>query len=208
MWGQGGALGCQLHPESSASFLSVTPTPNSADPNKIHYLSSSLQRISSELNSVLNVLGSLNSQPPPQGLGSQPPPPLFTSSLRSSKNVLAPAYASQTKLSSLSSITPMSTQWAWDPGLDTKLVSSSSSSQTVDDFLLEKWRKYFPCKSLPPHLFPLPHALSHNHPFLFFCLPLIFAATIGLLALSVGAWGRKTFAGALQLEALCWDALH
>ncbi|XP_029337440.1 centrosomal protein of 164 kDa [Mus caroli] len=120
----------------------ITPTPNSADPNKIHYLSSSLQRISSELNGVLTVLGSLNSQPPPQGLGSQPPPPLFTSSLRSSKNVLAPAYSSQTKLSSLSSITPMSTQWAWDPGQGTKLTSSSS--QTVDDFLLEKWRKYFP----------------------------------------------------------------
>ncbi|XP_029399017.1 centrosomal protein of 164 kDa isoform X2 [Mus pahari] len=128
----------------SSPVLHITPPPNSADPNKIHYLSSSLQRISSELNGVLNVLGSLNSQPPPQGLISQPPPPLFTSSLRSSKNVFAPAYSSKTKLSSLSSITPMSTQWAWDPGQGTKLVSSSSSSQTVDDFLLEKWRKYFP----------------------------------------------------------------
>ncbi|XP_006510200.1 centrosomal protein of 164 kDa isoform X4 [Mus musculus] len=127
----------------SSPVLHITPTPTSADPNKIHYLSSSLQRISSELNGVLNVLGSLNSQPPPQGLGSQPPPPLFTSSLRSSKNVLDPAYSSQAKLSSLSSITPMSTQWAWDPGQGTKLTSSSSS-QTVDDFLLEKWRKYFP----------------------------------------------------------------
>uniref|UniRef100_A0A8C6GV41 Centrosomal protein of 164 kDa n=1 Tax=Mus spicilegus TaxID=10103 RepID=A0A8C6GV41_MUSSI len=127
----------------SSPVLHITPTLNSADPNKIHYLSSSLQRISSELNGVLNVLGSLNSQPPPQGLGSQPPPPLFTSSLRSSKNVLDPAYSSQAKLSSLSSITPMSTQWAWDPGQGTKLTSSSSS-QTVDDFLLEKWRKYFP----------------------------------------------------------------
>lgn len=127
----------------SSPVLHITPTPTSADPNKIHYLSSSLQRISSELNGVLNVLGSLNSQPPPQGLGSQPPLPLFTSSLRSSKNVLDPAYSSQAKLSSLSSITPMSTQWAWDPGQGTKLTSSSSS-QTVDDFLLEKWRKYFP----------------------------------------------------------------
>ncbi|XP_076781111.1 centrosomal protein of 164 kDa isoform X10 [Arvicanthis niloticus] len=142
----------------SSPMLHITPTPNSADPNKIHYLSSSLQRISSELNGVLNVLGSLNSQPPPQGLSSQPPPPpLLTSSLRSSKNVLAPAYASQTKLSSLSSITPTSTQWAWDPGQGTKLPSSSSSSQTVDDFLLEKWRKYFPSgvpllNSSPPPL--------------------------------------------------------
>ncbi|XP_028639613.1 centrosomal protein of 164 kDa isoform X2 [Grammomys surdaster] len=136
----------------SSPLLHITPTPNSADPNKIHYLSSSLQRISSELNGVLSVLGSLNSQPPPQGLCSQPPPPpplppppLLTSSLRSSKNVLTPAYSSQTKLSSLSSITPTSTQWAWDPGQGPKLPSSSSSSsQAVDDFLLEKWRKYFP----------------------------------------------------------------
>lgn len=127
----------------SCPLLHITPTPNSADPNKIHYLSSSLQRISSELNGVLSVLGSLNSQPPPQGLSSQPPPPLLTSSLRSSKNILAPAYSSQTKPSSLSSMTPTSTQWAWDPGQGTKL-SPSSSSQTVDDFLLEKWRKYFP----------------------------------------------------------------
>ncbi|XP_052044413.1 centrosomal protein of 164 kDa isoform X9 [Apodemus sylvaticus] len=133
---------------SSESFESspVLPiTPNSADPNKIHYLSSSLQRISSELNGVLSVLGSLNSQPQSQGLNlsSQPPPPLFTSSLRPSKNVLAPAYSSQSKLSSLSSVTPTSTQWAWDPGQATKLPSPSSL-QTVDDFLLEKWRKYFP----------------------------------------------------------------
>lgn len=127
----------------SCPLLHITPTPNSADPNKIHYLSSSLQRISSELNGVLSVLGSLNSQPLPQGLSSQPPPPLLTSSLRSSKNILAPAYSSQTKPSSLSSMTPTSTQWAWDPGQGTKL-SPSSSSQTVDDFLLEKWRKYFP----------------------------------------------------------------
>lgn len=134
----------------SVSFLSVNLTPSSADPNKIHFLSSSLQRISSELNGVLNVLGSLNSQAPPQGVSSQPPPPppFLTSSLRSSKNVPGPAYSSLTKLSSLSSVSPGSTQWAWDPGQGTKL--SSSSSQTVDDFLLEKWRKYFPCRSPPP----------------------------------------------------------
>lgn len=143
--------------------LSVILTPSSADPNKIHYLSSSLQRISSELNGVLSVLGSLNSQPPPQVLSSPPPPPLLTSSLRPPKNAPTPAYSLLTKPSSSSSATPMSTQWAWDPGQGTRL---SSSSQTVDDFLLEKWRKYFPCRSPlpcapgfwvePSHLSPLP----------------------------------------------------
>ncbi|XP_040585775.1 centrosomal protein of 164 kDa isoform X2 [Mesocricetus auratus] len=132
-----------LSSESSEScpLPHITPTPSSADPNKIHYLSSSLHRISSELNGVLNVLGSLNSQIPPQALSSQPPPPLLTSSLRSSKNVPAPAYSLLTKPSTSPSATPTSSQWAWDPGQGTKL---SSCSQTVDDFLLEKWRKYFP----------------------------------------------------------------
>ncbi|XP_057623518.1 centrosomal protein of 164 kDa isoform X3 [Chionomys nivalis] len=132
-----------LSSESSEScpLPHITLTPSSADPNKIHYLSSSLQRISSELNGVLSVLGSLNSQPPPQVLSNPPPPPLLTSSLRSSKNAPTPAYPLLTKPSSSSSATPMSTQWAWDPGQGTRL---SSSSQTVDDFLLEKWRKYFP----------------------------------------------------------------
>ncbi|KAL1782015.1 centrosomal protein of 164 kDa isoform X1 [Sigmodon hispidus] len=135
----------ELSSESSESHSlpHMTPAPGSADPNKIHYLSSSLQRISCELNGVLSVLGSLNSQPPPQVLSSQPPPPLLTSSLRSRspKNVPAPAYSLLTKPSSSSSVTSTSTQWAWDPGQGTKL---SSCSQTVDDFLLEKWRKYFP----------------------------------------------------------------
>ncbi|XP_051053251.1 centrosomal protein of 164 kDa [Phodopus roborovskii] len=144
-----------LSSESSEScpLPHITPTPSSADSNKIHYLSSSLQRISSELNGVLNVLGSLNSQLPPQVLSSQPPPPLLTSSLRSSKNTPAPAHSLLTKPSSSWSATPTSTQWAWDPGQGTQL----SSSQTVDDFLLEKWRKYFPSgipllSSCPPPL--------------------------------------------------------
>ncbi|CAO2635254.1 Centrosomal protein of 164 kDa [Lemmus lemmus] len=132
-----------LSSESSEScpLPHITLTPSSADPNKIHYLSSSLQRISSELNGVLSVLGSLNSQLPPQVLSNPPPPPLLTSSFRSSKNVPTPDYSLLTKPSSSSSATPTSTQWAWDPGQGTRL---SSSSQTVDDFLLEKWRKYFP----------------------------------------------------------------
>ncbi|KAM4827964.1 centrosomal protein of 164 kDa isoform 2-T3 [Thomomys bottae] len=112
-----------------------TLTPNPVAPNKIHYLSSSLQRISSELNSVLGVLGSLNSQPLPF-LTSSPAP--FSS--RPSKSASTPAYASLTRASASS---PASTQWAWAPGLGPR-STSSSSAQSVDDFLLEKWRKYFP----------------------------------------------------------------
>lgn len=173
--------------------LSVTLTPSSADPNKIHYLSSSLQRISSELNGVLSVLGSLNSQPPPQVLSSPPPPPLLTSSLRSSKNAPTPAYSLLTKPSSSSSATPTSTQWAWDPGQGTRL---SSSSQTVDDFLLEKWRKYFPCRSPlprapgfwvePSHLSPLPLCPLSQPSFLLPLPPI--TSQFWSLALSVGPW--------------------
>lgn len=135
---------------------------------------------------MLSVLGSLNSQPPPQGpsLSSQPPPPLLTSTLRPSKSVLAPPYSSQTKLSSLSSVTPTSTQWAWDPGQAAKLPSSSSS-QTVDDFLLEKWRKYFPCRSLPPHL-------SHNHPSFSFAYPLSLLPSL-VRWLCLWGLGKKDF---------------
>lgn len=144
---------------------------------------------------MLNVLGSLNSQLPPQVLSSQPPPPLLTSSLRSSKNVPSPAYSLLTKPSASPSVTPTSTQWAWDPGQGTKV---SSSSQTVDDFLLEKWHKYFPCRSPlpwtpgfwvePSYLCLLLYVLSYNHPFLFLCLPLSSLSVFGPLILSVGPW--------------------
>ncbi|XP_042538857.1 centrosomal protein of 164 kDa isoform X3 [Dipodomys spectabilis] len=128
--------------ESSEScFLARdTPTPNPIASNKINYLSSSLQRISSELNSVLGVLGSFNSQPVPV-LTSSPAP----FSPRSCKSASSPAYASLTRASSLSSSSPTSTQWAWarGPGPGPR-PTSCSSAQSVDDFLLEKWRKYFP----------------------------------------------------------------
>ncbi|XP_069894656.1 centrosomal protein of 164 kDa isoform X3 [Dipodomys merriami] len=126
---------------SDSCFLARdTPTPNPIASNKINYLSSSLQRISSELNSVLGVLGSFNSQPVPV-LTSSPAP----FSPRSCKSASSPAYASLTRASSLSSSSPTSTQWAWarGPGPGPR-PTSCSSAQSVDDFLLEKWRKYFP----------------------------------------------------------------
>ncbi|XP_049712562.1 centrosomal protein of 164 kDa isoform X4 [Elephas maximus indicus] len=122
----------------SSPVPQIKLTPSPTFPNKIHYLSSSLQRISSELNGVLSMLGSLNTQPPP---------PLFNSvpaklSPLASKGTPVPTYPSLPRVSAPAPVTPMSTRWAWDPGLGPRL--SSSVAQTVDDFLVEKWRKYFP----------------------------------------------------------------
>ncbi|XP_071472830.1 centrosomal protein of 164 kDa isoform X1 [Marmota flaviventris] len=115
----------------------VTSTSGTIFPNKINYLSSSLQRISSELNSVLNILGSLSTQPPLSLSNSWPSQFLP----RSSKSTPLPSYPFMNRVPSSSPVTPVSTQWAWDPGLGPRLPSVT---QTVDDFLLEKWRKYFP----------------------------------------------------------------
>nr|XP_023413946.1 centrosomal protein of 164 kDa isoform X11 [Loxodonta africana] len=122
----------------SSPVPQIKLTPSPTFPNKIHYLSSSLQRISSELNGVLSMLGSLNTQPLP---------PLFNSvpaklSPLASKGTPVPTYPSLPRVSAPAPVTPMSTRWAWDPGLGPRL--SSSVAQTVDDFLVEKWRKYFP----------------------------------------------------------------
>ncbi|XP_015417949.1 PREDICTED: centrosomal protein of 164 kDa [Myotis davidii] len=45
------------------------------------------------------------------------------------------------------------TQWAWDPGLGPRL---SSATQAMDDFLVEKWRKYFPAGSPSLRSSPVP----------------------------------------------------
>ncbi|XP_062053081.1 centrosomal protein of 164 kDa isoform X3 [Lepus europaeus] len=122
----------------SSSLPPVTPAPSPILPTKIHHLSSSLQRISSELNGVLSMLGSLSTPPPPPPFTSTPAP----FSARPSKSIPTPAYPSLAPISAASPVSPVSTSWAWDPGLGPRL--SSSVAQTVDDFLLEKWRKYFP----------------------------------------------------------------
>ncbi|XP_063464349.1 centrosomal protein of 164 kDa isoform X20 [Pan paniscus] len=129
-----------LSSESSESFspphLDSTPSLTS---HKIHGLSHSLRQISSQLSSVLSILDSLNPQSPPPLLASMPAqlPP------RDPKSTPTPTYyGSLARFSALSSATPTSTQWAWDSGQGPRLPSSVA--QTVDDFLLEKWRKYFP----------------------------------------------------------------
>uniref|UniRef100_A0A2K6SKT2 Centrosomal protein 164 n=1 Tax=Saimiri boliviensis boliviensis TaxID=39432 RepID=A0A2K6SKT2_SAIBB len=122
----------------SCSLPHITSTPSHTFRN-IYGLSHSLRQISSQLSSVISILDSLNSQSPPLLLNSKPAhlPP------RASKSTPTPTcYSSLARFSASSSAMPMSTQWAWDSGQGPRIPSSVA--QTVDDFLLEKWRKYFP----------------------------------------------------------------
>ncbi|XP_063567465.1 centrosomal protein of 164 kDa isoform X5 [Pongo abelii] len=173
-----------LSSESSESFslphrewwrqqrIDSTPSLTSC---KIHGLSHSLRQISSQLSSVLSILDSLNPQSPPPLLASTPAqlPP------RDPKSTPTPTYyGSLARFSALSSATPTSTQWAWDSGQGPRLPSSVA--QTVDDFLLEKWRKYFPCKPHSGRSLPTCLLLLLFLPFLlpsfscsFFPLPLL-----------------------------------
>uniref|UniRef100_A0A452T4V1 Centrosomal protein of 164 kDa n=1 Tax=Ursus maritimus TaxID=29073 RepID=A0A452T4V1_URSMA len=127
---------------SSASSESSLPhlklTASATFPYEFHYLSSSLQRISSQLNGVLSMLGSLNPQPPPPLFASTPAPTLP----RKPRSTPMPVCPSLARVSAWPPAVPTSAQWAWDPGLGPTL--SSSVAQTVDDFLVEKWHKYFP----------------------------------------------------------------
>ncbi|XP_016060214.1 PREDICTED: centrosomal protein of 164 kDa isoform X2 [Miniopterus natalensis] len=120
----------------SCSLPHISLTASPTFPNKIQYLSSSLQRISSQLNGVLSMLGGLSSQPPLlTPTLAQTPSPSF-------QRAPVPSYPSLVPIFPSSPRTPVSTQWAWDQGLGRRL--SSSVTQTVDDFLVEKWHKYFP----------------------------------------------------------------
>ncbi|XP_012585277.1 PREDICTED: centrosomal protein of 164 kDa isoform X2 [Condylura cristata] len=114
--------------ESSDSSLlpQVTASPSFSCPSSIHYLSSSLQRISSQLNGVLSMLGSPAPQLPCFGsTGVQVPH-------QPSRSTPIPAYPP-----------PTPSQWAWDLAPGPRLPSSAAA-QTVDDYLAEKWHKYFP----------------------------------------------------------------
>ncbi|CAK7317418.1 Centrosomal protein of 164 kDa [Vulpes lagopus] len=122
----------------ACSLPHINLTTSAAFPNEFHYLSNSLHQISSQLNGVLSMLGSLNPQLPP---------PLFTATpvhtlARDPRSAPTHTCPSLARVSASPLGRPTSTQWAWDPGLGPRL--SSSVTQTVDDFLVEKWRKYFP----------------------------------------------------------------
>ncbi|XP_058865856.1 centrosomal protein of 164 kDa-like isoform X1 [Acipenser ruthenus] len=102
-----------------------------APPRKVQFLSESLQRISSQLNSVLGVLGSLGQQQSPVFPSSQsvPLPPAPLSVYRSQST--GAAYPSPNPAAS-----PLPTSWAWGSPLQ--------PSHSVDHLLTEKWHKYFP----------------------------------------------------------------
>ncbi|XP_034281021.1 centrosomal protein of 164 kDa isoform X2 [Pantherophis guttatus] len=111
--------------------------------DKIQYLTESLQRITSDLNCVLRLLSTFSSQQT-----------LFTSTQGQSLAPLArdgiplTAYTSLARAYSATSFAPSAgLQSVWcnsGPG------SAAVSRQSVDNMLMEKWRKYFPGK------FPLP----------------------------------------------------
>ncbi|NXW49310.1 CE164 protein, partial [Nyctiprogne leucopyga] len=100
--------------------------------DKIQYLTVSLQRITNEMNGVLNVLGSLNSRQPP----------LFA--LTPCEGVPVSTYASLAGLQAGASLVPPPgvDPWAWNTGLSSS--SSFTAGQSVDSILAEKWHKYFP----------------------------------------------------------------
>lgn len=123
------------------------------------------------------MLGGLPAQPPLTSAPTPGPPPSF-------RSAPIPTYPS---LASAPPARPFSARWAWGPGLGPSL--SSSVAQTVDDFLLEKWHKYFPGKFPAASVwsglaFPCPHSCPP------FCLPLLLTP----------AWvhGEKTWLGLLQ----------
>lgn len=104
-------------------------------------------------------------------LDPQPSRPLLTSTPAqnpswSSRPTLIPTSPSRTQVSACSPATLLSTQWAWKPEQGPR--PSSSVTQTVDDFLVEKWCKYFPSK--PPLgqcvacVPPLPPSLTLHPP--------------------------------------------
>ncbi|XP_068936738.1 centrosomal protein of 164 kDa isoform X2 [Petaurus breviceps papuanus] len=136
--------------DSSSTSPETSPLPH-GDPvsnmpflqfNKIRYLSNSLQRITNELNGVLSVLGTLSIQPSPILTSTQvqmPPLPSKTTTISTHPSVTR--VSAPTTLAPSTGV-PLPNQWAWDPGVTSGLTSSVG--QSVDNFLLEKWHKYFP----------------------------------------------------------------
>ncbi|KAM3830421.1 centrosomal protein of 164 kDa isoform 2-T2 [Vipera latastei] len=111
--------------------------------DKIQYLTESLQRITSDLNCVLHLLSTFNSQQS-----------LFTSTQGQSLTPLGrdgiplTAYTSLARAYSATPFAPSAgLQSAW---CNSGPSSAAVSRQSVDSMLMEKWRKYFPGK------FPLP----------------------------------------------------
>ncbi|XP_033925449.1 centrosomal protein of 164 kDa isoform X4 [Melopsittacus undulatus] len=105
------------------------------EPDKVRFLTESVMRISSELDRVLGVLGSLSNQQSP----------LFTSTPRDSTPVstcasLPGLHAGGSRLPPprTSLVDPL----AWSSGLSSS--NHSTAGRSVDSILADKWHKYFP----------------------------------------------------------------
>ncbi|KAM9519686.1 centrosomal protein of 164 kDa isoform 1-T1 [Guaruba guarouba] len=105
------------------------------EPDKVRFLTESVMRISSELDRVLGVLGSLSNQQSP----------LFTSTPRDSTPVST--CASLPGLHAGGSLLPpprtsLVDQLSWSSGLSNS--NSFAAGRSVDSILADKWHKYFP----------------------------------------------------------------
>uniref|UniRef100_V9K9V8 Centrosomal protein of 164 kDa n=1 Tax=Callorhinchus milii TaxID=7868 RepID=V9K9V8_CALMI len=131
---------------------------------KVQYLSESLHRITSDLNNVLGMLGSLGTQhsllfDTGQAQAQSVPPPR--------DSVPLSVYASLARVQSRSPFLPpggppLPTPWAWSSrGSSASL--SLPAAQSVDDALNEKWHKYFPggIPSLSGNAAPLESRLGY-----------------------------------------------
>uniref|UniRef100_A0A4W3I1X5 Centrosomal protein of 164 kDa n=1 Tax=Callorhinchus milii TaxID=7868 RepID=A0A4W3I1X5_CALMI len=131
---------------------------------KVQYLSESLHRITSDLNNVLGMLGSLGTQhsllfDTGQAQAQSVPPPR--------DSVPLSVYASLARVQSRSPFLPpggppLPSPWAWSSrGSSASL--SLPAAQSVDDALNEKWHKYFPggIPSLSGNAAPLESRLGY-----------------------------------------------
>ncbi|XP_074832798.1 centrosomal protein of 164 kDa [Carettochelys insculpta] len=136
---------------NSLSSTDVPPPPHKFDwkpdlrfpqLDKIQHLTSTLQHITTELNGVLSTLGSLSHQQSPLFAPGQAPVPALPSD-----SVPLSVYTSLARGQPAGPILPAAgiplvSQWPWSTALNSSL--SSGASQSVDNILAEKWRKYFP----------------------------------------------------------------
>ncbi|XP_062995211.1 centrosomal protein of 164 kDa isoform X2 [Elgaria multicarinata webbii] len=106
--------------------------------DKIQYLTDSLQRITSDLNSVLGLLSHFSNQQPLLFASTQ-----GQASPGSREGIPLATYTSLARVRSAAPFVPSAgPQWAWGPSSSPS--PSALASQSVDSMLMEKWHKYFP----------------------------------------------------------------
>ncbi|XP_072835167.2 centrosomal protein of 164 kDa isoform X1 [Pogona vitticeps] len=111
--------------------------------DKIQCLTNSLQRISSDLNSILGLLTAFGTQQPLLFPSAKvPAAPLPQGGLPLATYISAPHGYSD----AAAPVVPLAgPQWAWRTALGPRpSTTSSSAKNSVDSLLIKKWRKYFP----------------------------------------------------------------